>query len=127
MFFARRDLCLELIHDFCRDLRLNGKDIGQITIVRLRPDVSVVACVNELRVHAHFAPLALNTAFQKIGNTQGLTDGACIARDPGLVLHHRGSADYFKISNSGKVCQNFILHAISTEGVLRIRTEILKG
>src|SRR6266480_5306383 len=59
--------------------------------------------------------------------SQGLTDGARIARDPRLVLHHRGPADHFKISNSGEVRQNFILHAISKESVLRIRTEILKG
>jgi hypothetical protein len=48
----------------------------------------VGAGVNRLRVHTHFAALALNTAFEKIGNTQNLTDGLRIARDPRFVLHH---------------------------------------
>src|SRR6266513_699276 len=58
--------------------------------------------------------------------SQGLTDGARIARDPRLVLHHRCPADHFKISNSCGVCQDFIRHAISKESVFGILAEVFE-
>src|SRR5438128_7640033 len=88
--------------------------------------MGVVTCINELRVHAYLATLPLNTTLQKIGNTQGLTDGARIARDPRLVLHHRCPADYLEISDSGQVRQDLVLYAISKKRVLRICAQVFK-
>ena len=43
---------MELAGNFLRDLALNGKQIVQIAIVLLDPDMSVSARVDQLRVHA---------------------------------------------------------------------------
>src|ERR1700724_4439276 len=49
-FLARRHPGLKLIGNRLSNLALNGKDVGQIAIVGLRPKMRISASVNELSI-----------------------------------------------------------------------------
>ena len=53
LLFRRRKLGLKLIGDGFGDLALNGKDVRKIAIISLRPEMRVVAGIDQLRVHPH--------------------------------------------------------------------------
>ena len=55
-----------------------------------------------------------------------LSDLAQVALEAGFVLHHRSAADHFQIGDLGKVSQDFILHAVSKEGVCFLLAEVFK-
>jgi hypothetical protein len=69
-----RELRLQLVGDGFGDLALNGEDIGQIAIVSLRPEMSVVAGVDELRVHPHLVGGALHAPLQQVSDTKLLSN-----------------------------------------------------
>ena len=48
--FHWRKFCLQLVGDRLRDLALNHENVCQITIVSLRPQMRVIACIDQLRV-----------------------------------------------------------------------------
>ena len=52
-FLVRRKLGLQLIGDGFGNLALDGKDIGQIAIISLRPEMRVGPRIDQLRVHPH--------------------------------------------------------------------------
>src|SRR5438105_12918468 len=62
-FFIGRKFRLESGSDFLREIGLDGKDVGQITIVILRPNVLVAVGVDQLDVDAHSIADAANAAF----------------------------------------------------------------
>src|SRR5262249_14586119 len=51
--FAWRKLGLKLIRDGSGDLTLYGKHVGEVPVVGLRPQMRVVARIDQLRVDAH--------------------------------------------------------------------------
>src|SRR6266487_2508471 len=63
-FLSSRDFGVQSFGDSLRDLALDGKEIVQIAIVLLSPDVGVCARVDQLRIH--MKPLAgpADTALQ---------------------------------------------------------------
>ena len=93
--FLWRQLGLKLIGDFLRNLALDGKDIGEIAIISLRPQMCVIARIDQLRVHAHTIAHALHAAFHQMRDSELLRDLAQVARDSSLVLHHRSAANHF--------------------------------
>ncbi len=46
LLFGRQDLGLELVGDRLGNLGLNGKDVGEIAIVSLRPQMRIAASVD---------------------------------------------------------------------------------
>ena len=105
---------------------MDGEDIGQIAIVGLCPQMRVGAGIDQLRVHPHFVGRALHTAFDNMRHAELLTDLAQIARRAALVLHHRGAADHLQVRDLRQVGQDFVLHAIGEEGVLRVAAQVFK-
>jgi hypothetical protein len=69
-FLGGRELRLQLVGDAFGDLALDGEDIGQIAIVGLRPEVSVVAGIDQLRDHAHLVSRPLDAAFDHMRHAQ---------------------------------------------------------
>ena len=63
-FLVRRKPGLQLLGNGFGDLALNGKDIGQIPIVGLRPQMRVGAGIDQLRVHPDLIGGTLDTAFE---------------------------------------------------------------
>ena len=105
---------------------MDGEDIGQIAIVALRPQMRVVARVEQLRSYPHFVGRTLHAAFHDTRDAELLTDLTQIARGAGLVLHDAGAADHFEIRDLREVGQNLVLHPIGEEGVLFVLAQIFK-
>src|SRR5947209_215323 len=78
-FFTRRKFGLKCIGDGFGDLALNSKDVRQITIIGVRPDVSIVAGIDQLGVDPHLTTGALHAAFDEVVNPERLADSAGIA------------------------------------------------
>src|SRR6266567_1676221 len=78
-FFAWRKFCLQLVGDRLCDLTLNGEHVGEIAIVRLRPEVSVGTRIDQLRVDTHAIARALDASFQKMSDPKLLTNLAQVA------------------------------------------------
>src|SRR4029453_16760318 len=74
-----RKLRLQLVGDFFGDLALNGEYIGQVTVVCLRPEMCVVASVDQLRVHSHPIRDFLDAAFHQTCDAKLLADLAQVA------------------------------------------------
>src|SRR4051794_5877349 len=52
----RRELCLQRCGDLERDIGLDGEYVGELAVVGLGPEVTVVACVNQGGNDPHTAP-----------------------------------------------------------------------
>src|SRR5438477_6566246 len=78
-FFIRRKFRLESGSDFLREIGLNGKDVGQIAIIILRPDMLVVVGIDQLHVHAYPIADAANAAFQQSRHAESFTNFAGVA------------------------------------------------
>ena len=78
-FLVRRELGLQLIGDGFGNLALDGKHIGQITIVGLCPQMRVGPRIDQLRVHPHLVGRPLHTAFEQMRDAELLPDLAQIA------------------------------------------------
>ena len=77
-----------MIRDRLGDFALNGKDIGQVPIVGLGPDMRVVAGIDQLRDHPDTITRALHATFHDVRDPELLTDLAQVALRARLVLHH---------------------------------------
>src|SRR3954452_1743890 len=73
-FLAWRKLRLELIGDGFCDLTLDGKNVGQIAIVSLRPEMRIGARIDQLGVYSHAIANALNTSFQDMRNSKFISN-----------------------------------------------------
>src|SRR5207247_11007042 len=123
-FLASRDFGVKLVYDFLRDLSLDCKNIGQIAIVFLRPNVRVAARVNQLGIQMDPACIPTYASFQHVRNPKRITDLARIAS--ATVWHHARAADHLKISNLRQLGQNVVLHTIGKKRVVFVFTQVLK-
>ena len=106
---------------------MDGEDIGQIAIVGLRPEMRVLARIDQLRADPHFVGRALHAAFDDMRDAELLADLAQIARRAGLVLHHARAADHFQIGDLREVGQNLVLHPIGEKDVLFVAAQVFEG
>ena len=86
--FTRRKFCLELVGYSLRDLALNCKHVCEIAIIGLRPEVRIVARIDELRRHSYSVSRALNAPFEHVSNAELLPNFAKISRIAAFVEHH---------------------------------------
>ena len=117
VLLGRRKLGLQLVGDGFGDFALNGEDIRKIAIVSLRPEMRIVARVDQLCVHPHAIGYALHAAFHQMRDPELLRDLAQVALRASFVLHHRSAANHFQVGDLGKISQNFVLHAVGKKGV----------
>src|SRR5207248_9355120 len=88
IYLTGRKLRLKLISDCLRELALDGKHIGQIAIIGLRPQMSVITSVDQLCGHADAVRSPLHTPFEQMCDAQLLPDLAQVACYAAFVLHH---------------------------------------
>ena len=105
---------------------MNSEHVGEIAIVSLRPEVRIVARINQLCVDANAVGRALDAAFEQICYAKLFSDLAQIARDSSPILHHRCATDYFQGRDLCEVSQDFILHAVGEERVLFLVAQVFK-
>src|SRR5437667_7721657 len=67
-FLSGRNFGVKLLSDFLRNLALDRKQVVQIAIVLFRPDVSVRARVDQLRVHMKPGADSPDAALQHMGD-----------------------------------------------------------
>ena len=125
-FLCGRELGLQLLGNGFGDLALDGKDIGQIAIVGLRPEMRIVTRIDELRVNANLARGALHAALQHMRDAELLRDLAQIARALVAKLHDARAADHFQIGDLRQIGEDLVLHAVSEEGVGLVLAQVLK-
>ena len=65
-FLTGRKFGLECLGDGFGDLALNRKDVRQITVVSVRPDVCIVTGIDQLGINSHLATGALHAAFDEV-------------------------------------------------------------
>src|SRR4029077_17536955 len=66
VLLRRRELGLQLVGYRFGDLTLNREDIGEVAVVSLRPEMRIVAGIDQLRVHPHATAHALHAAFHQM-------------------------------------------------------------
>ena len=111
--------------NFLREVGLDGKDIGQITVVIFRPDMFVVLGVDQLHIHPHAISLAPHAAFENRAHPEFLPDLAH-AFLFAAISHDRGARDHLQVADLREVRQNVILDAIGEIGVLRFAAKVFK-
>src|SRR4029453_3839010 len=87
------DFGVQSFGHFLCDLTLNGKQLVQIAIVLLCPDVRVRACIDQLRVQTTMRAGSADAAFQNMRYTQIISDLTEISF--ATVIHDPSSADDF--------------------------------
>src|SRR6266566_6557684 len=107
---SSRDFGAKLLSDFLRNLALDRKQVVQIAIVLFRPDVSVRARVDQLRVHMKPGADSPNTALQNMRHSQLVTDLTHILL--AAIVHYAGSADDLQIGDFRQLGQDVVLHTI---------------
>ena len=101
---------MKLLRDFLRDLALNCKQLVQITIVLVGPDVRVRAGVDQLRIHMKPVGDPADTPLQNVRYAEIITD---LSHIPFVAIsHYAGPADDFQVGDFRKLRQNVVLHTI---------------
>ncbi len=77
-----RELHLQRVRDLDSDFLLHLEDIGEISIPRLRPEVTVGARVDQLRGHADALLVAPHAAFEDVRHLKGRCHAAQIDLAP---------------------------------------------
>ena len=121
-------LASKLVGDLLRNFALDGKDIGQIAVIGLGPEMRISPSINQLRSHAHFAICSLDASFENVRNAELLarSHASSVSRRQ-LVLHHARAADHLQVRDLGQSRQNIVLHAVGKKRVLFAFAEIFEG
>ena len=107
------DFGVQSFGDFLRDLALNGKQIVQIAVVLLGPDMGVSARVDQLRVQTKMRAGSADAALQNMRYTQIIADLTEISF--ATIIHHTRPADDFQIGDLRQLGQNVVLHTIDKD------------
>ena len=88
-----RELGLQRGRDLERDIGLDGEDVGQLAVVGLGPEVTVVFRIDEGGNDPHPAPGPADAPIEEAGDVQRGRDLSKTLL-PFLVRHHRGPGDH---------------------------------
>ena len=116
---GRCDFGVQAFGDFLRDLALDRKQIIQIAVVLLGPDVGISARVDQLRVESEMRAGSADAALQNVRYAQIISDLTHISF--ATVIHHTRPADDFQIGDPRQLGQNVVLHAIDEGRVVLSR------
>src|SRR5262249_24684648 len=84
--FRASQLCFETIGDLFRDLALNPKDVSQLSIVRLSPEVGIGLRINQPHVDSHPIGRFSRATLQNVGYAKLVGDPGEIARLASILL-----------------------------------------
>ena len=93
LLLLRRKRGPQLSRNFNRQLALQGKRVSQGSIVALRPNLLVVARVDQLYIHDDAASRAAHASFQHMRNLQRLSNLAQLPRDGCAAVNHPSAPD----------------------------------
>ena len=113
-----------MLGNFLRDLALDGKQIIQIAVVLLGPDVGIGARVDQLRIQTKMRSGSADAALQNVRHAKRISDLAKISF--AAIFHHAGAADDFQIADLRQLGQNVVLHTIGEDGVFFLVVQIFK-
>ena len=80
----------------------------------------VSARIDQLRVDPHAIARALHAAFYDVRNAKFVCNLEEIPFGLTFVLHYAPATDDFQVGDLRQISENFVLHAISKEGVIGI-------
>jgi hypothetical protein len=86
----------------------------------------VASRIDQVRDDAQSTVRALDGSFEKISNSELLTDFWSIAFEVAPVLLHAGVANHFQVGHFREIGQNLILHAVGEEGVILISAQVVE-
>src|SRR5206468_315785 len=121
---SSRDFGAKPLSNFLRNLALDRKQIVQIAIVLLGPDVSVGAGVDQLHVHMKLGADSPDAALQHMRYSQLIPNLTHIPL--AAIAHYAGPADDFQIGDPRQLGQNVVLHAISKDCAIFLLAQIFK-
>src|SRR3989442_1083750 len=119
----RRQLGLERGRDVQRHVRLDGEHIRELTVIRLRPEVSVGLCVDELRHDPHPIADPPHAAFEECRGLESRPD-LFQALLPLLERHHRRARDHLEGADLRQMGDDVFRDPVGEVLVLRVRAEI---
>src|SRR6059058_5664029 len=98
---------MKVVGNFLRDLTLDCEQPIQIAVVFLSPDVSVGACVDQLRVETKMRAGSADAAFENMRYSQIISNLTEISFP--TVLHYASPADDFEVTDLRQPRQNVVL------------------
>ena len=125
MFRRALQLCPQSISNAFRNLALDRENVGQFSIVCVRPKMRVGESINELHIHANLIVCFLHAAFENIRDAELLRNLREIIRRTFEMLS--GCArNHFQIGDLGQPCENLILHPFGKKRVGFVFAQILE-
>src|SRR5439155_164827 len=119
-------LRLQRLGDSFSNLALDAKDVSQLPVVGVGPEMGIGLRVNQLHIDPHLIGRFLDAALKDVRYTKLLRGFAEIPWFALIAL--RGSVrNYFQICDLSQPRQDFLLNAVRKIGVIRIATEVFKG
>ena len=70
LLFSAREFRSQLVGDGFRNFALNRKDVGQLAIKRIGPEMGIIICFDQLYIHAYGVATLLHAAFQNVGDAK---------------------------------------------------------
>src|SRR4030095_6532102 len=123
--FRASQLCFETVGDCFGDVGLDQKNVSQLPVVGVGPQMRVGLRVNQLHTDPHLVARSLHATLKNIRYAKLLRDLGKIASF--ALIQLRGSArNYFQIRNASQSCQDLLVATICEVSVSRIGTEVLK-
>ena len=116
---------MQRVGDAFRDLGFYTEDVGQLSVVTLRPQMRVVVGPDQLHVDVHPIACLLDTAFEHIGHAQ-------LPRDLGQIFRRTAVARGGSARNHPQPADprergdDFILNTLCEKRVLLVRAEVLE-
>ena len=114
------ELRLERGRDLQRHVTLDREDVGQLAVVRVRPEMPVRLGVDELRHDPDSAPRAPHASLEQRRRVQDRADLAQALLAP-LEPHHRAARDHLERADLGELRDHVLGDPIGEELVLRDR------
>ena len=101
------------------DLGLNAKNVTQLPVIRLGPELRAGLHVNQVNVDPHLIACLLDATLKDVRYAKLLCDFSEIARFA-LISLSRSTRNDFQIADLGETGQDFFLDAIAKISVIRI-------
>jgi hypothetical protein len=116
---------VELVRDPRRDLALDREHVGQLAVVRFRPQVLVRVGVDELRRDPHLVPRAAHRPLQDRGHVELRRDLPDRLRGA-LVLERRRAGDHANVADLGEGGQDVVRDPVGEVLVLGVVAQVLE-
>src|SRR5262249_32328985 len=99
------------------DLAFDDKDITQLSIIRLGPELRTGLGVNQVNIDPHLIACLLDATLDDVCYPKLLRDLSKIARFA-LILLCRSTRNHFQIGDLSQTRQDFLLDAIGKIGIV---------